>query len=56
MDCYGSESVRVNTQLKTFNEFIMQRKIEYAEYLEKELQGSKRRYIISEKEELKDRL
>lgn len=56
LDCYGSESVRVSTQLKTFNEFIMKRKIEYAKNLERELQGNKRRYVISEKEELKDRL
>ena len=33
LDCYGADSVRVATQLRTFNDFIMERKLEYAENL-----------------------
>jgi nucleotidyltransferase/DNA polymerase involved in DNA repair len=55
MESYGSDSIRVATQLKTFNQFLMLHKAEYAENLEKELQASKRKYT-NEKEELKDRL
>lgn len=30
LDAYGSESIRTTTQLRTFNEFIMEKKIDYA--------------------------
>ena len=54
LDFYGTDSVRVATQLRTFNDFIMERKLEYAENLEKELRTTRK--YTNEKDELKDRL
>ena len=55
LDNYNNNSIRVRSQLATFNKFITGKKVEYAEMLARELRTSKKK-SANESEELKDRL